>query len=132
MIGAALAAAMVMQPLPANKILPGDEDFRFQKITRQAGEKDWPFVKDSGQLGCVWTIGEKTVFFIPDGVEDMNRAYLLDVNVMNMAIQNIGMDGVLAPYASPEELIARIAPFVAQGHMLCKQNDGPVVPGAEL
>jgi hypothetical protein len=131
--GAALAAFLLMQPVPVDLLGLDEEDFRFQTIERQRGEKDWPFVAGKGQLGCVMTLGQKSVFFIPDGRDDLNRAFLLDVNLLGMAIQNIGMKDVLAPYKTPEELIARIAPFVAQGRMLCDQKDSPViVPGAEL
>jgi len=131
--GIVLAAAMLMQPMPADWLPLDAEDFRFQSIERQIGEKDWPFLAKKGRLGCFMSLWEKTVFFIPDGRDDLNRAFLLDVNLLSMAIQNMGMKDVLAPYKTPEELIARIAPFVAQGRMLCDQKDSPViVPGAEL
>ena len=133
MVGAALAAAMLMQPVPVDLLGFGEEDFRFQTIERQKGEKDWPFVADKGQLGCFTAVGKKAVIFIPEGRDDLNRAFFLDVNLFDMAVQNIGMQNVLAPYKTPGELIARIAPFVAQGQMLCDQKDSPViVPGAEL
>jgi hypothetical protein len=133
MVGAALTAVMLMQPVPVDLLGLDMDDFRFQPIERQKGERDWPFVAEKGQLGCFLTLGEKTVVFIPEGRDDLNRAFLLDVNLLSMAIQNIGMQDVLAPYKTPEELIARIAPFVAQGRMLCDQKDSPViVPGAEL
>ena len=38
----------------------------------------------------------------------------------------------LAPYKTPEELIRRIAPFAPMGNVLCKQKNGPNVPGGEL
>lgn len=133
MVGATLTAVMLMQPVPVDMLGSDGDDFRFQSIERQKGEKDWPFVADKGQLGCFMSLGEKAVVFIPEGRDDLNRAFFLDVNLLNMAVQNLGMKDVLAPYKSPEELIARIAPFVAQGQMLCKQKDSPViVPGAEL
>lgn len=131
--GIALAAALLMQPVPAEWQFPDAEDVRFQDIQRQAGEKDWPFVATKGRLACIKVLWEKTIFFIPEGHDGVSKMLNLDVNVFNMAIQNIGVKDVLAPYASPEELIARIAPFVAQGRMLCDQKDSPIlVPGSEL
>lgn len=131
--GISLAAALLMQPFPAGLLVPDIDDFRFQRIERQKGEKNWPFLAEKGLLGCVWWIDERMVVFVPEGTRvDPALAFVLDVNLIKMAIANIAAENVLAPYASPEELIARIAPFVAQGHMLCKHNEGPVVPGAEL
>ncbi|MGV3552305.1 hypothetical protein [Rhizobium sp.] len=131
MAGIALAATMLLEPVAWP--FPDEKDVRLQDIQRQPGEKDWPFVADKGRLACVEVLGEKTIFFVPDGHDGTEKILNLDVNVFNMAIQNIGVKDVLAPYATPEELIARIAPFVAQGQMLCEQKDSPIlVPGSEL
>ena len=132
--GAVLAAAMLMQPVQAGWLFPEAKDVRIQPIQRQAGEVNWPFVADKGRLACVESVGEKMVFFIPGGIEEkVGKILYLDANLMVMAIQNIGVKDVLAPYETPEELITRIAPFVAQGHMLCKQKNSPIlVPGSEL
>ncbi|CAN7687376.1 hypothetical protein [Rhizobium sp. LjRoot254] len=130
MIGALPAAGLMIQP--AGFVVPDASDVRFQAISRANGEKDWPFVADSGKLACVRMFPGPVVVFIPDGAAAKDRGVILDANPYAMMINNWGVKNVLLPYDKPEELIRRIAPFVAQGRMLCKHNDGPVVPGAEL
>jgi hypothetical protein len=132
MIGALLAVAIAGQPVPAGWFEPGMEDVHFQTIKKSEGEKDWPFVASSGKLLCVSMVPGPVVAFIADGSAEKDRPLLLDANPYNMMIQNWGLKNVLLPYDKPEELIKRIAPFVAMGHMLCKQKNGPGVPGGEL
>ena len=130
MIGVVLAASVMLQPV--GTFVPDASDVRMQKIARVEGESGWPFVADRGTLACVRAFPKSVVLFVPDGSQEDERGVLLDANPYAMMINNWGMKNVLLPYKTPEELIKRIAPFVAQGLMLCKQEDGPVVPGAEL
>ena len=37
-----------------------------QRIARTDNERDWPFSVDEGNLTCVWSIGQKLVFFFED------------------------------------------------------------------
>ena len=34
-----------------------------QRIARTDNEHDWPFSVDEGNLTCVWSVGQKLVFF---------------------------------------------------------------------
>ena len=112
--------------------LPEKGDFRLQKIQKVEGEQDWPFVANDGTLLCATIMGQPKVYFVPSAPFHHNRALILDVNAFAMILSNIGMNDALAPYKTPEELIRRIAPFVAMGNLLCKQKNGPNVPGGEL
>ena len=134
MVWAVAALLITLQAAqPVNDLIPQPSDVRFQKIRKAAGEKDWPFVLEEGVLSCVLSAGRPQVYFFRPLEGKFQRPFLLDVNLLSMGIVNLGMQGVLAPYDDPEQLIARIAPFVAQGHMLCEQKDSPVfVPGSEL
>lgn len=133
MIGALLAAGLMAQPaVPVSDFFPRTEDVRLQKIHRVEGEKDWPFVADDGELACVMSMGRPVVMFIPATSHGGHRPYVLDFNVFNMVMFNIGMTDVLRHVDKPEDIIPRIARFVIQGQMLCKYNDGQVVPGSEL
>lgn len=103
-----------------------------QHIVRQAGEKDWPFIADGGRLICNETLGKKRVYFMPDGRKEFRYFILLDTNMFQMTVVNFGKNDVLVPMAKASEIVERIRPFVEQGKMLCKHNEGPVVPGSEL
>lgn len=131
MIGALVALGLAFQSQPAGWLEPESKDFRVQAIKKADGEKDWPFVATSGKLVCVPHWDDKLVMFVPDSGPDLDRGFLLHMNLFAMWSNNIGLKGVLLPYKTPEELIKRIAPFVAMGQMLCKQDKGPV-PGGEL
>jgi hypothetical protein len=130
MMGMLLAASLSLQP--AGWLEPDASDFHIQVITKAEGEQDWPFVATSGKLACVQHWDDKLVMFIPDGRPDLDRGFLLHMNLFAMWTNNIGLKDVLVAYKTPEELIRKIAPFVAMGHMLCKQNKGPIIPGGEL
>ena len=128
-VGAVLAVHWVQ---PVNELFPTPGDFRFQPIRKTEGEKDWPFVREEGRLACVMSLGKPIVYFFPPYDGTKQRPFVLSVNLVEMGLTNFGMSGVLTPYDSYEELITRIAPFIAMGQMLCKYKDGPVVPGSEL
>jgi hypothetical protein len=129
----ALVAGLLMTAgaVPAGDLFPEAGDFRFQKIHRAAGEVEWPFLAKGGMLGCTKVLGNRAVYFIPDET-DMNRAFNLDMNVFAMSIVNLGMNDILAPYDTVEQLVHRIAPFVTMGQRLCDQDPGTFVTGPEL
>jgi hypothetical protein len=130
MLGMLVAVGLTLQP--AGWLEPGIDEFRVQPIQKIEAEGGWPFVATSGKLVCVPFWDDKLVYFVPDGREDLDRGFALNANIFAMWGSNIGLTDVLLPYKTPEELITRIAPFVAMGHMLCKQNKGPMIPGGEL
>jgi hypothetical protein len=133
MIGWTVGLALAMQTLqPVNTASSLVGDFKFYTIRKAEGEKDWPFVDNEGRLACVTSLGQTLVYFFPTSAGKQKGEVVLDVNPISVVTQYIGRKDVFLPAKSPEELIKRIAPFVAMGQMLCKQNKGPVVPGSEL
>ncbi|HEV7249094.1 MAG TPA: hypothetical protein VGN93_19150 [Shinella sp.] len=132
MNGALLAGFLVTAGvLPVGDVIPEAGDFRFQKVRQAAGEKEWPFVAESGMLGCAKVLGGRAVYFVPDEA-DLSRAFNLDVNLFAMSMVNFGMTDILAPYENPEQLLKRIAPFVTMGQRLCDQEPGAFVTEPEL
>jgi hypothetical protein len=49
----AVTALLAAPCAHAGSILPEPEDFRSQKIERQAGETDWPFVEQNMSLKAI-------------------------------------------------------------------------------
>ena len=50
--------------------VPQAAEVRVQRIARADNERDWPFSVDEGNLTCVWSTGQKLVFFFevrPEG-----------------------------------------------------------------
>ncbi|WP_411033488.1 hypothetical protein [Shinella sp. BYT-45] len=129
----ALVAGLLMTAglVPAGDMIPGAGDFRFQTIRKAAGEENWPFIAESGMLGCAKVLGEPTVYFIPDEA-DLTRAFHIDVNLFAMSITNLGVPDVLAPYDDNAQLLRRLVPFVTMGQRLCDQDPGTHVTGPEL
>jgi len=133
MIAHLLSVSMTLAGFkPASDLWPESKDLRMQTITRQAGEKDWPFVANSGRLICTKVWGKENVYFAAEGRKEFKYFILLDTNMFQMTVVNFGKNDVLVPMAKASEIVARIRPYVEQGKMLCKHNNGPVVPGAEL
>ncbi|MCT7667032.1 hypothetical protein [Shinella kummerowiae] len=129
----ALVAGLLMTAgvVPAGEMIPGPGDFRFQTIHKAAGEKEWPFVAESGMLSCIKMFGQRAVYFMPEET-DSARAFNLDVDIFSMSMVNLGMTNILAPYDDTTQLIHRIAPFVTMGQRLCDQDPGTFVTGPEL
>jgi hypothetical protein len=129
----ALVAGLLMAVgfQPASDVFPEPDDFRFQTIRKATGEKNWPFIAESGMLGCAKVLGEPTVYFVPDEA-DLARAFLIDINLFAMSITNLGVPDVLAPYGDSAELLYRLVPFVTMGQRLCDQDPGTLVTGPEL
>lgn len=129
----ALVAGFLMAAgvMPVGNVFPEAGDFRFQKIRKAASEANWPFIAESGLLGCTKILGARSVYFVPDET-DMNRAFLLDVDIFAMSMVNFGVTDILAPYDDTEQLIHRIAPFFTMGQRLCDQDPGTLVTEPEL
>ncbi|AOF88733.1 hypothetical protein [Sinorhizobium sp. RAC02] len=127
-----LVAGLLMTAgvVPVSSIIPEPDDFRFQTIHKAAGEQNWPFIAESGMLGCAKMLGERLVYFIPG--EDVERAYHIDINLFAMSMANIGITDVLAPYDNTAQLLHRIVPFVTMGQRLCDQEPGTHVTEPEL
>jgi hypothetical protein len=128
----ALVAGLLMTAgvTPAGSIVPEPDDFRLQAIRKAAGEQNWPFVAESGMLGCAEMLGERVVYFIPG--DEMERAYNIDINLFAMSVANIGITNVLAPYEDSAQLLYRLVPFVTMGQRLCDQEPGTLVTEPEL
>lgn len=128
----ALVAGLLMTAgvMPVGSIIPEPDDFRFQSIRKAAGEQNWPFVAESGMLGCTKMLGERVVYFIPG--EDTERAYNIDINLFAMSVANVGITDVLAPYEDSAQLLYRLVPFVTMGQRLCDQEPGTLVTEPEL
>jgi hypothetical protein len=105
---------------------------RIQRIQKVTGEKEWPFYAEAGRLFCIPMLGRPYVYFLPDGKYDHRRLFLLDTDMFQMTLVNFGMTDVMLPASQPAEIVKRIAPFVAMGHMLCKQKSGSNLPSGEL
>lgn len=114
--------------------------FRIQRIDRTDREKDWPFSVDSGYLVCVWLMGGRTVYFadrLDDADEDGDgdetpRVVLLSTNPFDLALVNIGSNGLFVPFDGFEAMIARLGPFVGLGRRLCDQPRGSDIGPGEL
>ena len=129
----ALVAGLLMTAgaLPVGDVFPEPDDFRFQTIRKAASEKNWPFIAESGMLGCAKVLGVPSVFFVPYEM-DLTRSFHIDVNLFAMSIINIGVPDVLAPYDDTAQLLHRLVPFVTMGQRLCDQEPGTLVTGPEL
>lgn len=129
--------------------MPQAEEFRFQAIRKQDRETDWPFLAESGQLGCVFAMGQRAVAFVPEekdptetaDEDEAHGAFMEDKEpkVLMLATDPAGlmiamMEGrrFLKPMKSPEEFIKRISPFVDMGRKLCDQPQGSQIPSGEL
>mgnify|MGYP007011837944 FL=1 len=127
--------------IPANERgpfhFPTSEDaFRIQRIDRTDREKDWPFSVDSGYLMCVWLMGERTVYFA-DRLSDEDegetpRVVVVSTNPLDLALVNIGSNGLFVPFDGFENMIARLGPFVGLGRRLCDQPRGSDIGPGEL
>ncbi len=142
-IGRKLCAQEAGFLIPANERglfhFPMSEDaYRIQRIDRTDREKDWPFSVDSGYLICVWLMGERTVYFADrlgggDEHEDETpRVVVVSTNPLDLALVNIGSNGLFVPFDGFEKMIARLGPFVSLGKRLCDQPRGSDIGPGEL
>jgi hypothetical protein len=121
-------------------IFPQPEDVRFQVISKQAGEKDWPFAVTTGTLACVPSFGFRVVMFFPYSVlspddkaleELQTKGEPVIVTVDPMQLLFAGSKN-LVPDMSIEEKIRRMGPYVSFGKKLCDQPKGAIVGPGEL
>jgi hypothetical protein len=136
----ALTALLAAPSAHAGSFLPEPDDFRSQKIERQAGETDWPFVEQKGLLMCVKIFGIKQVLFHPGELEEyeFEGDPMIDPAIVNVTTDPITLwtDPVgarhLVPGMSIEEKIRRMAPYVTFGKTLCDQPKGAMIGPGEL
>jgi hypothetical protein len=119
--------------------MPSEDEVRMQPIARTDNETGWPFSVESGNLTCVWSGGQKVVFFFEPRPEDLDededfdpRGVLLSVNPLELTIGNIANRDLFASAGSVEERIRLVAPFAAMGGKLCDQPAGSRVGYGEL
>jgi hypothetical protein len=137
-IFAGLAPAVLVAATPAamaDSLLPDESNVRQQKISRQAGEMDWPFADNEGTLACVRSFGMKVVIFMPEraltgDVEDYE--YVMVTTDPIQLLAGSTKPGVLLPGMTIEEKIRRLAPFVTMGKKLCDQPKWTVLGPSEL
>ena len=118
--------------------VPSPEEVRVQAITRADNERDWPFTVDEGNLTCVWSIGEKLVFFFEGRPRDSSegdfkpRGVIVSVNPMELTLGNIANRALFAPVTDVADLVRRVAPYAEVGRRLCDQPPGAVIGHGEL
>ena len=134
----ALAGTLVLAGERSLLHVPVPEEVRVQAITRTDNEREWPFTVDEGNLTCVWSIGEKLVFFFEghphgDSEEDFEaRGVIISVNPLELTIGNIANRALFAPVTDVADLVRRVAPYAEIGRRLCDQPPGAVIRHGEL
>ena len=118
---------------------PSPGEVRFQSISREDRETDWPFSVDSGSLACVWSGGQKVVMFFEGRPKDLGedepfhpRGVLVTTDPMQLTLGNMANRALFKPSASVEERMRLVAPFAALGQRLCDQPAGARVGHGEL
>lgn len=130
---ALLAAAVATAPVQVNKLVPEVEDFRMQTIRKAQGEVDWPFAASKGILLCAPVIGDKAVYFVAEKEDGgQEEPVVLNINPMMMAVINLGKTKVFRAFASVDELMNRLYPYITMGKRLCDQPAGTIVPESSL
>jgi hypothetical protein len=121
-------------------IFPQPEDVRFQVISKQAGEKDWPFAVTTGTLACVPSFGMRVVMFFPYSVLETDEEALEELQAkgepMIVTTDPLQLLFAASEYLKPgmtiEEKIRRMGSYVSFGKKLCDQPKGAVVGPGEL
>lgn len=115
---------------------PSQGDFRLQRIDRQPGEIDWPFVSQRGYLACAFVGGQRQGYFVPlDGsgaVADNRLAVPLSGNPFEMIPFYLTTKDEFVPIDNPAELVRRVAPLADIAEHLCDQPRGTEVPRGDL
>jgi len=116
---------------------PGE--VRFQAISREDNEKDWPFSIDDGLLACVWSSGQKIVMFfenrpkdLADGAPFKPRGVLVTTDPVQLTLGNMANRALFKPSANVEDRMRLVAPYAALGQRLCDQPAGARVGHGEL
>ncbi|PZO73529.1 MAG: hypothetical protein DI629_19845 [Mesorhizobium amorphae] len=112
--------------------IPGQGDFRSQKIARADNEQDWPFTVDEGLLMCAYILGQPTVYFADVASADSPRLLAISTDPMQLSFGNLGFSELLKDRGDLATLIPRIAPFAQAGSRLCLQPRGTDVGPGEL
>ncbi len=121
-------------------IFPQPEDVRFQVISKQAGEKEWPFAVETGTLACVPSFGFRVVMFFPysvtmrdeealDELEAGEEPVIVTVDPLQLLFSNASY---FVPGMTIEDKIRRMGPYVSFGKKLCDQPKGAIVGPGEL
>jgi hypothetical protein len=138
---AIMASMMPLWGAPLDvSIFPEPEDVRFQVISKQPGEKEWPFAVATGTLACVPSFGFRVVMFFPysvlkadqEALEEMETRgapVIVTVDPIQLLFSNAKY---FLPDMSIEEKIRRMGPFVSFGKKLCDQPRGAIVGPGEL
>jgi hypothetical protein len=135
----AIAAPLVLAGERSFFHVPGKDEVRIQRIARTDNERDWPFSVEEGNLTCVWSTGQKLVFFFEARPEDADenddfepRHVIVSTNPFDLTIGNIANHALFAPVAGVADLIRRVAPYAEVGQRLCDQPPGSVIGNGEL
>jgi hypothetical protein len=135
----AIAAPLVLAGERSFFHVPQAAEVRVQRIARTDNERDWPFAVDEGNLTCMWSTGQKLVFFFemrPETVgqdDDFEpRHVIVSSNPVDLTIGNIGNHGLFAPMADIADLVRRVAPYAEVGQRLCDQPPGSIISHGEL
>ena len=136
-----MASFLAAAAHPAHaSLFPQPEDVRFQVISKQPGEAQWPFAVDVGTLACVYALGMRVVVFLPYSVtkpaEDFfdeadNRDDALVVTTDPIQLM-VAENKYFVPNLSLEDKIRRMGPYVSLGKKLCDQPEGAIVGPGEL
>jgi hypothetical protein len=135
----AIAAPLVLAGERSFFHIPQPAEVRIQRIARTDNERDWPFSVDEGNLTCVWSTGQKLVFFFENQPEELDqpddfraRGVMVTVNPFDLTVGNMANRALFVPVASVADLIRRIAPYVDVGQRLCDQPPGAIIGHGEL
>jgi hypothetical protein len=135
----AIAAPLVLAGERSFFHVPQAAEVRVQRIARTDNERDWPFSVDEGNLTCMWSTGQKLVFFFEMRPETLDqddhfepRHVIVSANPVDLTIGNIGNHGLFAPMADIADLIRRVAPYADVGQRLCDQPPGAIIGHGEL
>lgn len=119
--------------------IPSPDEVRTQPISRAENETGWPFSVDDGILTCVWSLGQKVVFFFESRPPDLNedepfepRGVVVTTDPLQLTFGNMANRALFRPAASVEERIRLVAPFMTMGQKLCDQPAGTHVGHGEL
>ena len=136
-----MASMMPLWGAPLDvSIFPQPEDVRFQVISKQAGEKDWPFAAETGTLACVPSLGFRIVVFFPysvtmrndealDELQSKEEPLIVTVDPLQLLFSDARY---FVASMTIEDKIRRLGPYVSLGKKLCDQPKGAIVGPGEL
>ena len=144
MLAATLIAAATLPAAPVGEHglfqMPRVEEVRVQPVARNGGEREWPFSVEAGQLACMWSVGERQVFFVEarpanlasDDTAFEPRMVVLSIDPFLLTFGNMANRSLFTPMADVAELVGKVAPFISMGRRLCDQPPGAQVRSGEL